>query len=83
MMKLTIGNLCDQLITVNIKMYMLENVKRDNLATDEIIAEATRKTNSLNEQRNNLIEEIDLAMNEIAMGERQQLFGANKMYGND
>lgn len=80
-MKLTVGQLTDSLNIVNIKIFMLENTKRDPKATDKIVADATRKTNSLNVQRNKLIDEIDIAMNEIAEGKKQQLFGSNKQYG--
>lgn len=79
-MKVTIGEMVDKLCIVNSKIFHLENEKR-NSDDDKIIADATRKTNTLNVQRSELISEIDLALNDIAMGERQQLFGANKMYG--
>src|ERR1035437_10641473 len=74
-MEITIGNLVDQLGIVNIKIFMLEDKKRDDNASDKEISEATRKTNVLNSHRNNLIESIDLAMNEIAKGNQQKLFG--------
>jgi len=80
-MKVTIGNMIDQLVTVNIKIFMLENIKRDESADDKAVAEATRKTNDLNVQRNSIIEDLDIEMNEIAKGNQQKLFGANKMYG--
>lgn len=76
----TIGNLIDQLSIVNIKIFMLEDVKRDAAASDGQIADATRKTNSLNTQRNALIDEIDSKLNLIADGTKQRLFGANKIY---
>jgi hypothetical protein len=44
-MKVTIGNLIDQLSIVNIKIWMAEDVKRDPNATDADIAKATRTTN--------------------------------------
>ena len=82
-MKVTIGNLIDQLGIVNHKIYILEDIKRDAKATDSQIADATRKTNTLNSLRNNLIESLDLAMNEIAKGNQQKLYGqgTTKMYG--
>lgn len=80
-MKVTIGELCDKLSIVNIKIFMLENIKRDESADDKAVAEASRKTNDLNVQRNSLIENLDIEMNEIAKGIQQKLFGANKMYG--
>ena len=80
-MKVTIGNMIDQLSICNIKIYILENTKRNKRADDKIIADATRKTNVLNVQRNNLIDEIDKSLNKLAKGKKQKLFGSNKMYG--
>lgn len=82
-MKVTIGNLIDQLSIVNIKIWMAEDIKRDPKATDADIAKATRTTNVANQQRNDLIQAIDEEMNEIAKGERQKLYkqGDSKMYG--
>jgi len=82
-MKVTIGNLIDQLSIVNIKIWMAEDVKRDPNATDADIAKATRTTNIANQQRNDLIQEIDEGMNAIAKGETQKLYkqGESKMYG--
>jgi hypothetical protein len=82
-MKVTIGNLIDQLSIVNIKIWMAEDVKRDPNATDADIAKATRTTNIANQQRNDLIQAIDEGMNGIAKGETQKLYkqGESKMYG--
>lgn len=79
-MKVTIGELCDRLSICNIKIFFQENIKRDS-GDDKAIADATRKTNDLNVERNSYISEINLEMNEIAKGVQQKLFGANKMYG--
>lgn len=79
-MKVTIGEMVDKLSIVNIKIFMLENVKRDSDNKEEI-ADATLRTNDLNVQRNALISEIDLELNEIAKGNQQKLFSQNKMYG--
>lgn len=82
-MKVTIGNLIDQLSIVNIKIWMAEDIKRDPKATDADIAKATRTTNIANQQRNDLIQAIDEEMNAIAKGETQKLYkqGDSKMYG--
>ena len=80
-MKLTIGQLSDKLSIVNIKVFHLENTKRDPKATDKEIADATRKTNVLNSERNELIDQIDIALNEIDEGKKQKLYGSNKSYG--
>lgn len=80
-MELTIAQMFDQLCTVNQKLFKMEDLKRDKEADDKVIADATRTTNSLNTQRNDLIAELDIALNKIAEGKQQQIFYAHKMYG--
>lgn len=82
-MEITLGNLCDQLSICNIKVYFLEDLKRDPEASDKVIADATRKVNILNVQRNRLIEAIDIKGNQLSDGIKQELFGqgSTKMYG--
>jgi len=82
-MKKTIGQLIDELSIVNIKIWMAEDIKRDKDATDKQIADATRKTNITNQQRNDLIQAIDEEMNLIAEGKVQKLYdqGSTKSYG--
>lgn len=55
----TPGSLIDKLVIVNLKIFSLENVKREDGASDKTIADATRMTNGLNTHRNNLIKELD------------------------
>ena len=80
-MKLTGGQLVDKLSIINIKIFMLEDIKRNPDATDKEIADATRKTNVLNSERNEVIDAIDILSNELAEGKKQKLFGSNKSYG--
>jgi len=83
-MKKTIGNLIDELSIANLKIWMAEDVKRDRKASDKKIANACRKTNVANQQRNDLIEAIDLAINEMVVSqEPQKLYGqgSTKSYG--
>jgi hypothetical protein len=85
-MKVTIGNLIDQLTIVNIRIWMAEDIKRDPNATDKQIADATRLTNVANQQRNDLIQEIDECLNDMVKnGTVQKLYGQgkNKMYGKE
>ena len=80
----TIGNLIDKLTIVNIRIWMAEDVKRNPNASDKEIADATRLTNIANQQRNDLIQEIDEMLNEmVGSGELQKLYsqGSTKMYG--
>jgi len=84
-MKISIGNLVDQLTIANIRIWMAEDIKRSPNATDEQLAHATRVTNAANQQRNDLIQAIDEEMNLIAVGEIQKLYkqGTTKMYSKD
>lgn len=77
-MKVTLGNLIDQLIVCNQKIWAFEDIKRKKDASDKVIAEATRKTNTLNVFRNKLIQAID-----EGLGEKSFLQGDTKIYGDD
>ncbi len=79
----TIGNLIDKLTIVNIRIWMAEDIKRDSEADDTKIAKATRLVNICNQQRNDLIQEIDESLNQLALGKLQKLYsqGGTKMYG--
>lgn len=55
----TIADLFDKLSIVNTKIFKLEDVKRNPNATDKAIADATRATNILNQQRSELKQEIN------------------------
>lgn len=80
----TIGSLVDKLTVCNIRVWMAEDIKRNKDASDKEIADATRLTNTANQQRNDLIQEIDEKINHmIKFGELQKLYrqGSTKMYG--
>lgn len=79
----TIGNLIDKLTITNLRIWMAEDIKRDATAGDKQIADATRVTNTANQMRTDLIQEIDEKLNEIAEGKKQKLYkqGSTKMYG--
>lgn len=74
-MEITPGNLIDQLSIINIRIWMLEDIKRNLNASDKEIADATRKVNKLNVERNMLIEAID----KFHGIDNNQ--GSNKIYG--
>jgi len=79
----TIGSLIDKLTIVNLRMWMLEDVKRES-TDDHVVADATRKTNVLNQQRNDLIQEIDSLILGIMDGTKTMknyMPGSTKMYG--
>lgn len=78
------GNLIDKLSVVNIRIWMAEDIKRDPQASDAQIASATRLTNVCNQQRNDLIQEIDELVNDMVINQRpQKLYkqGTSKIYG--
>lgn len=80
----SLGSLIDKLSVVNIKIWMAEDLKRSVDATDTVIANATKVTNIANQQRNDLIQEIDEKINHmVKTGELQKLYkqGSTKMYG--
>ena len=81
-MRKTLGNLIDELSITNLKIWMLEDIKRDS-DDSEKIADACRKTNTLNVYRNRLIQSIDELANELGSGLKQELFGqgSTKIYG--
>lgn len=75
-MDITIGNLIDQLSIENVRIWMAEDLKRKEGATDTEIANATRLTNVANVKRNKLIQAID-----EALGQNSFKQGDNKLYG--
>jgi hypothetical protein len=63
---------------------MAEDIKREIAASDTQLAEATRLTNICNQQRNDLIQEIDELLNDmITTKQPQKLYkqGKTKLYG--
>lgn len=80
----TVGSLIDKLSVVNIRVWMAEDRKRDTQATDKQLADATRLVNICNQQRNDLIQEIDELVNHLLETKQtQKLYkqGSTKMYG--
>jgi len=79
----TIGNLIDKLSIVNIRIWMLEDIKRSS-KDDSEIADATRKTNILNQQRTDLIQETDEMILGLLDGTKSMKTykqGSTKSYG--
>ena len=80
----TVGNLIDKLTIVNMKIWAFEDVKRVS-TNDTEIANATRKTNVLNQQRTDLIQEIDELVEGLLLGTKKiktYKQGETKLYGN-
>jgi len=82
----TIGNLVDKLTIVNIRIWMAEDIKRKKDASDNEIAKATKLTNIANQQRNDLIQEIDEMINNMIISgkpTKQYKQGSTKLYGKE
>ena len=80
----TIGSLIDKLTVVNIKIWTAEDVKRNSDSTDDMIVKAPKITNVANQQRNDLIQEIDESINDLISNKKiQKLYkqGSTKLYG--
>jgi len=78
----TPGSIIDKLVTVNMKLWHQEDIVRDNLEDDAIVAEAKRKINVLNGQRNRLILELDQMLYGAIKGENTfEPFDQLKDYG--
>lgn len=80
----TFGNLIDKLTICNLRIWMAEDIKRDINANDQQISHATRITNTCNQMRNDLIQEIDEKLNELVVSQTpQKLYGqgSTKLYG--
>lgn len=80
----TLGSLVDKLTIVNLKIFKQEDFKRNPDATNDAIADATRATNILNKQRNDLMQEIDELFIDVIEGKRKmELYkqGETKSYG--
>ena len=79
----TFGNLIDKLTIVNLKIWKFEDIKRESI-DDKKISDATKKTNILNQQRNDLIQEIDEMFIECSKGKisfKNYNQGDTKSYG--
>lgn len=78
----TVGSLVDKLMTVNLKLYHTEDIAHDPLSTLEEVGAAKLKINSLNDQRNALIEEVDeLIARSIIEGVPPKVWKQHKDYG--
>tara|TARA_R110000824_G_scaffold315988_3_gene503150 strand:+ start:235 stop:492 length:258 start_codon:yes stop_codon:yes gene_type:complete len=82
----TVGNLIDKLTIANLRIWNAEDIKRKKNATDKEIADACKITNVVNSLRNDLIQEIDEALNHMVNTKQlQKLYkqGSTKMYGKE
>jgi len=76
----TLGSLVDKLSVMNLKLWHQEEVKHRTSLEVSKIADAARKIGVLNKQRNDLIQEIDEMVVEIAKGNPPKIYYQVKMY---
>jgi hypothetical protein len=82
----TLGSLIDKLTIVNLRIWFAEDIKRNSSSTDSDIVKATKITNIANQQRNDLIQEIDENINYMIKNKKEQKLynqGFTKMYGTE
>lgn len=61
----TLGSLIDKLTIANIRLWHLEDMRRDKTLTDKKRLKAADGVSVVNSQRNNLIDEIDQYVSDI------------------
>lgn len=77
----TLGTLQDKLQVTNLKLWHAEEVAHDPDASDKEIADAKRRINILNNQRNDLIQEWDeLFARSLQTGVAPKVFPQLKNY---
>jgi len=78
----TLGNLVDKLSIVNIKIYHQEDIAHTPGTPLEEVGKAKLIINDLNNQRQQLIEEIDNLMQDMLKRKKQpRIFRQHKDYG--
>ena len=76
----TLGSLVDKLSIVNIRLWHLEDTRRDKSLPDEKRLEAADKVSDVNKQRNNLIDEVDQFLLDAKEGRVTLTDPKNKLY---
>ena len=79
----TIGSVIDQLNIVNIKIWHWIEKETNKSLFDKERIEASDKVVDLNKQRNELIDEIDIMINDAIKGGKASIVLKNKIYGDD
>ena len=65
----TLGSLIDKLTIKNIRLWHLEDIRRDMTLADGERLDAADKVSVVNQQRNDLIDEIDRFLSDALSGE--------------
>ena len=77
----TIGSVIDQLNIVNIKIWHWIDKENDKSLSDKERLEASDKVVDLNKQRNQIIDELDVLINEAIKQGGAKIVLKNKLYG--
>jgi hypothetical protein len=76
----TIGSLVDKLSIANIRLWHLEDKRRDLSLSDKDRLEAADMVSVVNKERNGLIDEIDVLLNDCIVTNKVKISLKNKMY---
>jgi len=76
----TIGELIDKLTIANIRLWHLEDIRRNKNLTNDERLKACDSVSVVNKQRNNLIDEIDKCIDDAIHNGEAPVFLKNKLY---
>lgn len=76
----TIGSLVDKLSIANIRLWHLEDKRRDLSLSDKDRLEAADMVSIVNKERNSLIDEIDVLLNDYIVTNKVKISLKNKLY---
>lgn len=76
----TLGSLIDKLSISNIRLWHLEDKRRDLSLPDKERLEAADMVSIVNKERNSLIDEIDVLLNDCIVSNKVKISLKNKLY---
>lgn len=76
----TLGSLIDKLSIANIRLWHLEDKRRDLLLPDKERLKAADMVSIVNSERNSLIDEIDVLLNDCIITNKVKISLKNKLY---
>ncbi len=77
----TLGSLTDKLTIANVRLWHLEDRRRDRSLPDSDRLKAADMVSTVNAERNALIEEIDALLSDAIMRGQAPLVKKSKLYG--
>jgi hypothetical protein len=76
----TLGSLVDKLSIANIRLWHLEDRRRDKTLLDEERLKAADTVSIVNGERNSLMDEIDIILDKSINNKKAPIFLKNKLY---